>query len=208
MKVILKADIATLGSNGDIKMVADGYARNYLIPRKLAWEATPQNLKIWEREKDRLEKEKQEKIKAATAQAEKIEKLALSIQVKVGESGKLFGSVTSADIAKLLADNGFTIDRHSIMLGSPIKEPGVYTIDAKLHPEVAAKVKVSIFGEKPKKVEEEVEAQPQAEVAAVPATEAVETPAPTETVEAAPAVQEEAPAKPKKTRKKKSAAAE
>jgi large subunit ribosomal protein L9 len=148
MKVILRTDITNVGRQGDIKEVSPGYARNYLLPKKMAMEATEQNLKLWEREKVRLEKQREQIIADAKVLAEKIEKASFTITVKVGDSGKLFGSVTTANIAKALADSGFSIDKHDILLPEPIKEVGAYTVDIRLHPEVIAKAKVWIVAEK------------------------------------------------------------
>jgi len=150
MKVILRADITNVGRQGKIKDVAAGFARNFLLPKKLAMEATPQNLKIWEREKVKLEKQREEVIATATAIKEKIEKVSFSTKVKVGENGKIFGSITATHIAKLFAQEGFTVNKHDILLPAPIKEVGKQTITIRLHPEVLAKVEVDIIEEKQK----------------------------------------------------------
>ncbi|MBN1621069.1 MAG: 50S ribosomal protein L9 [Endomicrobiales bacterium] len=148
MKVILRTDIDKLGKQGDVKNVSEGYARNYLLPKDLVFVANPQNLKIWEREKQKLEKQKQKELQKARELAEKIEKLSITIPVTIGESGKLFGSVTSTDIANVLKDSGFSINKHSIELKEPIKDVGVFVVDVKVHPEVVAKPKVWIVEEK------------------------------------------------------------
>ncbi|MCB4791703.1 MAG: 50S ribosomal protein L9 [Elusimicrobia bacterium] len=148
MKVILKSDILNVGKQGDIKNLSSGYVRNYLVPKNLALEATPQNLKIWEKEKVKLEKQKEEVLKKARELAERIEKTSITISVKVGETGKLFGSVTSADIVKVLNDNGFSIDKQNVLIEEPFKEIGVYAVDVKVHPEVIARPKVWIVEEK------------------------------------------------------------
>lgn len=148
MKVILRSDITNVGRQGDIKDVADGFARNYLLPQKLAMEATDGNLKIWDRQKATLEAERAKIIAAAAELAQKIETTTLTIMVKTGDSGKLFGSVTGTNIARAFSDAGFTIEKHSILLPQPIKEAGAYTIDIRLHPEVIAKVKLFIVAEK------------------------------------------------------------
>lgn len=148
MKVILRTDIANVGRQGDIKEVSPGYARNYLLPRQMAMEATAQNLKIWDKEKVKLEKQREKIIADARALAEKVEKVSLTMPVKVGEAGKLFGSVTSANIAKALDEQGFKIEKHDILLHEAIKELGVFTIDIRLHPEVIAKIKVWVIEEK------------------------------------------------------------
>ncbi len=148
MKVILRADIHGLGNAGEIKDVSPGYARNYLLPQELVWEANPHNQKLWEKEKVRYEQKREELKKAGQEVAEKIEKLSLTIPVKVGEAGKLFGSVTSAAIVQALAAQGITVDKHAVLLNEPLKEVGVYTIDVRLHTDVIAKAKVWIVEEK------------------------------------------------------------
>lgn len=148
MKVILRSDITNVGRQGDIKDVADGFARNYLLPQKLAMEATDGNLKIWDRQKATLEAERAKIIAAAAELAQKIEATTLTITVKTGDSGKLFGSVTGTNIARAFSEAGFTIEKHSILLPQPIKEAGAYTVDVRLHPEVIAKVKLYIVAEK------------------------------------------------------------
>jgi large subunit ribosomal protein L9 len=165
MKVILRSDITNVGRQGDIKDVADGFARNYLFPQKLAMEASAANLKIWDRQKHTLEKERELIIAAAGELAKKIEAVSVMITVKVGEAGKVFGSVTSATLARALGENGFKIEKHSILLPEPIKEVGAFTVDIRLHPEVIAKAKVFIVAEKghEQMMEPEVEAEPAAE---------------------------------------------
>ncbi len=150
MKVILRTDITNVGRQGEIKEVAAGFARNYLLPKKLVMEANAQNMKIWEREKTRLEKEREEIINNAKILAEKIEKAEFSITVKIGENGKIFGSITTAHLAKLFAEQDFVINKHDILLPAPIKEVGKVAINIRLHPEVIAKVSVDIIEEKSK----------------------------------------------------------
>lgn len=148
MKIILCADVQNLGKQGDVKNVAEGFARNYLVPKKLALEATDQNLKVWEKEKQKLEKQKGQLKESAKELAEKIEKHSFTIMVKTGESGRLFGSVTNANVAKALEENGFTVDKHDVLLDEPLKEVGVYTVEVRVHPEVTAKAKIWIVEEK------------------------------------------------------------
>ena len=150
MKVILRADITNIGRQGTIKDVAAGFARNFLLPKKLAMEATPQNMKIWEREKVKLEKQRDEVIANALTIKENIEKITFSTKVKVGENGKIFGSITTNHLAKLFAQEGFTINKHDILLPAPVKEVGKLSINIRLHPEVLAKVAVDIIEEKQK----------------------------------------------------------
>jgi len=149
MKVILRADITNIGRQGDVKEVSPGYARNYLLPRQLVMEATPQNMKLWEREKVKLEKQREQVIQSARELADKIEKLSVTIPVKVGEGGKLFGSVTSTIIAEALEKLGTKVNKHDVLLPEPLKEVGVFTVDIRLHPEVIAKAKVWLVEEKP-----------------------------------------------------------
>ncbi|MGA2090797.1 MAG: 50S ribosomal protein L9 [Endomicrobiales bacterium] len=148
MKVILRSDITNVGRQGDIKDVADGFARNYLFPQKLAMEASTGNMKLWERQKHTLEKERDQIIATAKELAQKIEAVSVMITVKVGDAGKLFGSVANTNIARALGENGFTIEKHAILLPEPIKEVGAYTVDIRLHPEVIAKAKVWVVAEK------------------------------------------------------------
>ncbi len=161
MKVILCTDITNVGKQGDIKEIAAGYARNFLIPKKLVMEATASNLNTWERRKEKLSKEREKIIEAAKEIAQKIEKVSLAITVKVGDNGKLFGSVTNTNIAKALEDSGFTVEKHDILLPEPIREAGVYTVDIRLHPEVIAKAKVCIIEEKTAKGEVKEEEKPE-----------------------------------------------
>jgi len=148
MKVILTADLQNVGSRGDIKDVSAGYARNFLIPRKLALDANEQNLKTLERAK--LKEAKLHEAEAAETRtlAEKMEKHSFTLTVKTGESGKLFGSVTNADISKAMTDAGYPTDKHNVLLDEPLKEVGAYTVNVKLAHEVVAKIKVWIVEEK------------------------------------------------------------
>ena len=150
MKVILRADITNVGRQGQIKEVSAGFARNYLLPKKFAMEATPQNLKIWEREKVKLEKEREEIIAAAKEVAEKLSQATFSTKVKVGENGKIFGSITTATLSKIFAEQGFSINKHDILLPAPVKEVCKLSVNVRLHPEVIAKVEVDIVEEKSK----------------------------------------------------------
>jgi len=147
MQVILREDIDNLGKIGDLVKVADGYARNYLVPKKKAIEATPKNLGAMEHAKkmvsDRLRKLKKE----VAADADRIKALAVTIKAKVGEEGKLFGSVTSMDIAEAVKAQGVSIDKRKIILEEPIKRLGDYTISVKLPADVTAEFKVSVVAE-------------------------------------------------------------
>ncbi|HTG00950.1 MAG TPA: 50S ribosomal protein L9 [Nitrospirota bacterium] len=147
MQVILREDIDKLGKIGDLIKVADGYARNYLVPKKKAIEATPKNLHAMEHAKkmvaDRLRKLKKE----ATAEADKMKGLAVLIKAKTGEEGKLFGSVTSMDIADAVKAQGVEIDKRKIVLDEPIKRVGEYTVTVKLHSDITADIKVTVAAE-------------------------------------------------------------
>lgn len=142
MKVILRQDVADLGTAGDTVDVKDGYGRNFLIPRNLAIPATRANLKAI----DEIGKQAEIRQKKARREAEvvkdRIEKLSISTEVLVGEEDKVFGSVTNNDIAKLLEAEGVTVDRRSIQLEDPIKALGVYTVPIKIDKDVIANLKL------------------------------------------------------------------
>ena len=148
MKVILRSDITNVGRQGEIKDVSAGFARNYLVPQNLAMEATPQNMKVWEREKTKLEKQREEIINRAKDAASKMEASEFAVKVKVGENGKVFGSVTTSNISKLFEEQGFEVSKRDILLSDSIKELGNYEISIRLHPEVVAKIKLSVTSEK------------------------------------------------------------
>lgn len=150
MKVILRTDITNIGRQGEIKEVSAGYARNYLLPHKMVMEATDNNLKLWNKEKVKLEKQREKMIQDYKNISEKIEKESFVIPVKVGESGKLFGSVTTVNIAHILEEKGFSIPKHDILLTEHIKELGSFNIGIRLHPEVIATAKIAIIEEKKK----------------------------------------------------------
>ncbi|HBO84645.1 MAG: 50S ribosomal protein L9 [Deltaproteobacteria bacterium GWC2_42_11] len=147
MNVILKEEIHSLGRLGQIIKVVDGYARNYLIPRGFAVEATPQNVRIWENEKRGVEKKLLKLKEDALKLCAEIEKVSCEFSRKAGEDGKLFGSVTSMDIECFLKERGFTVDRRKILLHEPIKITGEHTVPVKLHPDVTASIKVVIAAE-------------------------------------------------------------
>jgi large subunit ribosomal protein L9 len=147
MQVILREDIDKLGKIGELVKVKDGFGRNYLIPMKKAIEATPKNVNAMEHAKkmvsDRLRKLKKE----AAADAENIKALSLMIKAKAGEEGKLFGSVTSMDIAEAAKAQGVTIDKRKIVLDEPIKRLGEFAVPVKLHSDVTADLKVTVVAE-------------------------------------------------------------
>ncbi len=144
MKVVLIKELEGYGSFGDVISVKDGFARNYLIPRGLALPATEESLRhvnsILSQRARKLQREKEK----AQELAKRLSGLVLEIVRQVGERGKLFGSVTSQDIAQALREKGFDVDRKKVMLKNPIKEIGIYTITLKLHPEVSVDIKVDV----------------------------------------------------------------
>ena len=147
MQVILLEDVPSLGKAGDRVKVADGYGRNFLIPQKKAIVSTEKNLKMLEHQKRDVQRKIEKKRKDIQKVAEEIENLSFSIARSVGESGKLFGSVTSMDIEAFLKERGIEIDRKKILLDEPIKSVGMYTVAVKLHPDVIAKLKVWVVQE-------------------------------------------------------------
>jgi len=143
MKVILQENIDTLGHIGDIVKVAPGYARNYLLPRGLAVEATVRNAKALEHAKRQLEYKKNKVLEQAKGLAARIEAITLVISHQAGEEGKLFGSVTNMELAEKLKEQGIEIDRKKI-IAEPIKHLGESTAAVKIHPDVTATLKVSV----------------------------------------------------------------
>ena len=147
MKVILRKDVETLGKVGDLITVKDGYARNYLIPRSIAYVATDSNVKALDEEKKqqarRVEKEK----KSSEALAGNLEKTSVTIKMKVGEDDKLFGSVTSQMIADALKEKGIELDKRQIELEDTLKSLGIFDVNVKLPGSVSGKVKVWIVRE-------------------------------------------------------------
>jgi large subunit ribosomal protein L9 len=168
MKVILTEEIRNLGTRGDVVTVKDGYARNYLLPKNLAREATAGNLKQIEHERRKWALLAQQEKDAAQKSADKVKGTKIRIEKRVGEQGHLFGSVTASEIADALLAKGIDVDKRRIELEQPIKSAGVHEVEVRLHREVTAKISV--------------------EVVAVGGESIVEAPA------AAPAEAEEAPA--------------
>jgi large subunit ribosomal protein L9 len=147
MEVILKEDITNLGHRGDVVKVADGYGRNYLLPKKLALAATSANKAVIEQMKNAaVRRSAKEKAEAETLVAQ-LEAVSLSFARKVGENDHLFGSVTSSDIAGELETKGFTIDRRKIHLEEPLKSLGEFLVPVRLHREVTAHLKVVVTAE-------------------------------------------------------------
>ena len=147
MEVILREHVDNLGRRGEVVKVADGYARNYLLPRKLALVATEGNKKWVERERAKFEGREAEDRRAAEAVAERMAGVELVITRKVGETEALYGSVTTADIAEALAAKGFDVDRRKIHLLEPLKRIGEFDIPLKLHRDVAVQIKVKVAAE-------------------------------------------------------------
>lgn len=148
MKVILVQDVPNLGQAGDVKDVSHGYARNYLLPRKLAIEATPGNLKQWEQRRRALERRAEQARLSAASLAEKLARTVVRVPVRVGEMGRLFGSVTAQDIASALADQtAIEIDRHTIELEEPIRTLGTHEVSVRLGAGVVAKLTVEVVPE-------------------------------------------------------------
>jgi len=147
MKIILKQDFETLGKFGEVVDVKDGYARNFLIPRQIAIHANDRNTRMLEQERKRLEVKQSKEKRSAEDLAKTLEPVSLTATVAVGEEDKVFGAVTSQDIAELLKAKGFEIDRRKIILNEPLKALGVYEVPIKLHSEVEAKIKVWVVKE-------------------------------------------------------------
>ena len=147
MEVILRDHVDHVGNRGDVVKVADGYARNYLLPRKMALLATEGNKKVIEREKVKFDAHEAEEQKVAQAVADRLATVDIAIARKVGETEALFGSVTNADIAESLAAKGFDIDRRKILLHEPIKKLGEFDVPVKLHRDVIASLKVKVVAE-------------------------------------------------------------
>ncbi len=144
VQVILNEDLPNLGRPGDVVRVRAGYARNYLLPRKLAVEANSRNLRAFEHQR-RLAMVKRETLRAqAMTEKEKIESLHLTLAARAGEEGKLFGSVTNLDLERALHERGFAVDRRRILLAEPIKQLGDYSVTVRLQPEVDANLKFSV----------------------------------------------------------------
>lgn len=145
MEVILRQAVDNLGHTGDIVQVSAGFARNFLLPRGLAYEATQGNKKRLEQERSRLEAAENERRGKAQELAARLEQVSLTFSARVGEEGKLFGSVTSADIATELEKQGLHVERRMIDLHEPIKSLGVYRVPVRLHADVKPEVRVWVI---------------------------------------------------------------
>ncbi len=147
MKVILRENVETLGQIGDVVEVKNGYARNFLIPRKIAYAAIEGNIRALDEEKKRLAKKKQQEVNAAEHLAVELEKVSVTIPVQVGEEDKIFGTVTTQMIADALKEKGYDIDKRKFDIEEPIKSLGIYGINIKLHQNVNVKIKVWVVRE-------------------------------------------------------------
>ncbi len=147
MKVILRKDQDKLGQVGAVVDVKDGYARNFLIPKGIAYPASEGSMRALEEEKKQAERRSTKELKSSEKLATELEKLSITIKMKVGEDEKLFGSVTSQMIADAVKEKGFDIDKRIIEMPEPIKALGIYNVDVKLHQNVTGKVKVWVVRE-------------------------------------------------------------
>ncbi len=147
MQIILLENVTSLGKAGDLVKVSDGYGRNYLIPKKKAILATEKSVKMVEHQKRQVQQRVEKARKDAQKVAQQIEKLSCTFAKTVGESGKLFGSITSMDIESYLKENGIDVDRKKIVLEEPIKNLGMFTVLIKLSSEVTAQLKVWVVQE-------------------------------------------------------------
>ena len=145
MEVILRQAVEKLGHPGDIVKVSPGYARNFLLPRGYAYEAMAGNKKRIEQERQRLEAAEEARRGSAQDFAAKLEQVSLTFSARVGEEGKLFGSVTSGDIAQQLAEQGYNVEKRQIDLKEPIKALGVYRVPIRLHADVHPEIKVWVI---------------------------------------------------------------
>ncbi len=148
MKVILKENIESLGKVGDLIKVADGYARNYLIPKGMAVEASGKNVRMLEHEKLVVSRQAEKERKKAEAMIEKVAAVNCTIARKLGSQEKMFGSITAKDIAEALKGCGIEVDRKSVVLDEPIKALGDYPVKIKLHPGIAAEFQLHVVEDK------------------------------------------------------------
>jgi large subunit ribosomal protein L9 len=148
MKVIFQKDVKNVGKKGEIKEVAEGYARNFLLPRKLAIPATQGNMNTQDAKESSKQKKQQEELEQAQALAASLEKEDIQIPAKAGEGGRLFGAVTNKQIAQTLNKKKYKVDKRKIMMDEPIRAIGFTNVLIKLHPEVTATLKVQVVEEK------------------------------------------------------------
>lgn len=149
MKVILLADVERVGKQGDVLNVRNGFARNFLLPNKKAITATPAQLKSLDEMRKQLGARQARRAKLLADKVAALEAVTLKTELRVGAEGKAFGSITSAEIAELLAAQSFPVDKHDILLEEPIKEPGVHDISVRLGPDAKAMVKLWVTAQEP-----------------------------------------------------------
>jgi len=168
MKLLLKEDVDGLGFCGDEVEVKDGYGRNFLIPKGKALLATPNNLKAFNHQKRIVQSKVKKVTEIAQGVADEISRVSIQIKKKIGDGGKMFGSVTAQEISDLLKTKGVDLDRRKIQIQEPIKKAGEFAIPVRLHPKVTTEIKLTVEGEK---VDEKPEEQLKAEVAEKPDNE-------------------------------------
>lgn len=145
MQIILTSDVKSLGKKGELVNVSDGYARNFILPKKLGMEATPKNLNDLKLQKAAEEKKQKEILEEAKELAKKLETITIELKIKTGEGGRTFGSISSKEIAaELISKHSIDIDKKKLVLADPIKTLGTHTVAAKLHPQVTAEIKVKV----------------------------------------------------------------
>jgi large subunit ribosomal protein L9 len=147
VQVILRQDVADLGAVGEVVEVKPGYARNFLIPQGIAYAATDANQRHFEEERRHILERSDRELDRARGLGERLEGVSLNFTVRAGEEGRLFGSVTAADIAEALLERGLEVDRHLVRLDEPIKQLGVYKVTVRLHAEVRPELTVWVVGE-------------------------------------------------------------
>ena len=147
MKVILRQNFEPLGQIGDVVEVKDGYARNYLLPHKIAYTALKGNIRALEEEKQNVAKKSQQELNAADKLAAELEKVSITIPVQVGEEDKIFGSVTTQMIVDALKEKGYDVDKRKVEIEETIKTLGIYSVNIKLHPSVSTTIKVWVVRE-------------------------------------------------------------
>jgi large subunit ribosomal protein L9 len=147
MKVILRQDHDKLGKTGDVVEVKDGYGRNYLLPRNLAYPASDGSMRALQEERKQADRRSSKELRSSQHLAAELDKLSITLHMKVGEDEKLFGAVTAQMIADALKEKGIDLDKRIIELEEPIKALGIYPVDVKLHPQVTGKVKVWVVRE-------------------------------------------------------------
>ena len=145
MQVILCEDIDKIGVAGETKSVSEGFARNFLLPKGLAYPATPGNIKKWESEKHLREVKLVKHLESARTLASQLEQISLTVPARAGREGQLFGSITTAAVAQALIAKGFSVDRKSIEMPAPIKALGAHEVSIRLHAQVEARLKVEVI---------------------------------------------------------------